>query len=65
MICQLTKRKDDGEVESEVVYCDARTNTELTWLEIEDIKKELDATKKEFEECKAECNVLKQNNTLD
>ena len=54
------KRKDDGEVESKVVYCDAQTNTELTWLEIEDMKKELDATKKELEEC----NVLKQKQHL-
>ena len=57
------KRKDDGEVESEVVYCDAQANTQLTWLEIEDMKKELGATKKELEECKAECNVIKQKTT--
>ena len=46
------------------MYCDAQTNTELTWLEMEDMKKELDATKKELEECEAECNVLKQKQHL-
>ena len=34
------KRKDNREVESEVVYCDAQTNRELTWLEVEDMIKE-------------------------
>lgn len=60
----VKKRKCNSEAESEILYCDAQTNTELTWLEIEDMEKELDATKKEIEEYKAECSALKQKQHL-
>ena len=62
----VKKRKCYGEVEtsSDILYCDAQTNTELTWLEIEDMEEELHATKKEIEEYKAECSILKQKQHL-
>ena len=62
----VKKRKCDSEVEtsSDILYCDAQTNTELTWLEIEDMEEELHATKKEIEEYKAECSILKQKRHL-
>ena len=47
-----------------MLYCDAATNTELTWLEIEDMEKKLDVTKKKIEEYKAECSDLKQKQHL-
>ena len=44
----VKKRKCDNQVKTstEVLYCDAATNTELTWLEIESMEKELDLAKK-------------------
>ena len=66
MVCYdlpVKKRKCDDEVETSL-YCDAQTNTELTWLEIEDMEEELHATKKEIEECKAECSILQQKQHL-
>ena len=60
------KRKCDSQVKtsSEILYCDAATNTELTWLEIEDMEKELDEAKKEIEEYKTVCSDLKQKQHL-
>ena len=62
----VKKRKCDSQVDtsSGMLYCDAATNTELTWLEIEDKEKELDVTKKKLEEYKAECSDLKQKQHL-
>ena len=62
----VKKRKCDSEVEtsSDILYCDAQTNTELTWLEIKDMEEELHATKKEIEEYKAEYSILKQKQHL-
>ena len=51
----VKKRKCDDEVETSL-YCDAQTNTELTWLEIEDMEEELHATKKSVRQNAASCS---------
>ena len=58
------KRCNEDEAEREVIYCDAETNTELTWVELDEMENKLNEITKQVEECRLECSSLKEKQHL-
>ena len=58
------KRCNEDETEREVLYSNIETNTELTWFAINEMENKLNEMTKQVEECRLECNSLKEKEHL-
>ena len=58
------KRCNEDETEREVLYSNVETNTELTWFAINEMENKLNEMTKQVEECRLECNSLKEKEHL-
>ena len=58
------KRCNEDETEREVLYSNVETNTELTWFAIDEMENKLNEMTKQVEECRLECNSLKEKEHL-